>query len=117
MLNQSYTINNDMQSITNQQFTLITFLTSKIESPSRDTIWSGGLKAKAKHNIYSNLIEGINVIAIFTEANSCKVILINLINLTNKIIAMSNIRDLQKLRGIKNVSVFAQTAYGNPLNP
>jgi len=30
---------------------------------------------------------------------------------------MSNIRDLQKLRGTKNVSVFAQTAYSNPLNP
>jgi hypothetical protein len=30
---------------------------------------------------------------------------------------MSNIRDLQKLRGTKNISVFAQTAYSHPLNP
>ena len=30
---------------------------------------------------------------------------------------MSNIRDLQKLRGTKNISVFAQTAYNHHLNP
>lgn len=30
---------------------------------------------------------------------------------------MSNIRDLQKLRGIKNQSVFAQTNYHPQLNP
>lgn len=30
---------------------------------------------------------------------------------------MSNIRDLQKLRGTKNMSVFAQTAYQSHLNP
>ncbi len=30
---------------------------------------------------------------------------------------MSNIRDLQKLRGTKNLSVLAQTAYNHQLNP
>lgn len=30
---------------------------------------------------------------------------------------MSNIRDLQKLRGTKNSSVFAQTNYPSNLNP
>ena len=30
---------------------------------------------------------------------------------------MSNIRDLQKLRGTKNISVFAQTAYNQTPNP
>jgi hypothetical protein len=30
---------------------------------------------------------------------------------------MSNIRDLQKLRGNKNMSIFAQTAYQSHLNP
>ena len=39
-----------------------------------------------------------------------------LFRLSNKII-MSNIRDLQKLRGNKNMSIFAQTAYQQHLNP
>lgn len=30
---------------------------------------------------------------------------------------MSNIRDLQRLRGTKNISVFAQTNYNHQLNP
>lgn len=30
---------------------------------------------------------------------------------------MSNIRDLQRLRGTKNQSVFAQTNYNHNLNP
>ena len=30
---------------------------------------------------------------------------------------MSNIRDLQKLRGNKNISIFAQTTYHSQLNP
>lgn len=30
---------------------------------------------------------------------------------------MANIRDLQKLRGIKNQSVFAQTNYNHNINP
>lgn len=30
---------------------------------------------------------------------------------------MANIRDLQKLRGTKNISVFAQTNYVQQLNP
>lgn len=34
----------------------------------------------------------------------------------NKIIPMSNIRDLQKLRGHKNINVLAQTHYKN-INP